>query len=80
MTKRDNNVWRELPARSDGFVPAVPRRWTFTGTSRGQRCRFPVELIAAHPSVADTYTCRAVFAHNAPFTPDWVNLRDLESN
>lgn len=75
--EHDLNIWQPLPALDDGFVPHIKRRWLFVGISNGKRCSFPVELVARHPTLADTYRVTAVFAENAWYTPDWVRMTDL---
>jgi hypothetical protein len=75
----DPNIWTALPARDDGFVPYVRRRWMFVGTRCGQQCRFPCHLIARHPSLPQTYSATAVCAENTHYLCDeWVRLDELE--
>jgi len=50
----------------------------FTGEVGGRKCDFPATILKAHPSIPGVYHIRAVFAHNALFTPDWADERDLE--
>jgi len=79
-TARDNNVWKSLPAFEDGYIGAVRRRWMFVGESRGQKCRFEVELLDGPASVSGevAYRCRAVFAHNCWFEPGIARMSELE--
>lgn len=75
MSKRDLNIWEELPPLDNGFVPAKPRRWRFIGKSRGVDCDFPVELIMAHPTLPDLYMALAVFNDNLHYCcRDWVRI------
>lgn len=73
---RDPDIWRELQQREDGFIPAVKRRWIFTGQVLGVTCRFPVELLERIGE--NRFTCRAVAAMNSPYTPDYVHRHQLE--
>jgi hypothetical protein len=79
QTARDLNVYRELPAMPDGFIPAVRREYVYTGPAAtgSEPCNMQVELIAAHPSIPNYYRCRAVFAFNCWHCPDYVYLSDL---
>lgn len=76
---RDTNIWRELEADADGYIPAIPRRWLFIGRRRGADCRFECELTRPHPSMHGVYEATAVFAHNVHYLcRDWVRLDELE--
>lgn len=72
---RDPHIWKELPPMANGFIPAVPREYMFTGMSRGCDCRFPVRL-TAHV-VGQHYRCTVLCCENVPYCPDSVRLDQL---
>lgn len=76
MSERDPMLWRELTPMADGFVPAVPREYIWTGRRRGVDCRIQCRLIE---KVSDgVYLATAVFAHNVAYLcRDRVKVEDL---
>ena len=76
---RDPNIWTTLSPLEDGYCPAIPRVWVFTGRRHGVHSRFPVRLEAAHPHPRDILSVSNFSTNIMYMCHDWVRIEELVS-